>query len=314
MIHNTQELKQFISVSRNFDFSEFEPYLKRANREFLNKYVGNLYTEIEDLEIENEELYDEVKDLVHTAIANFAYYLSTPFNSIQMDDSGMANIVNQNRSNLSMGQLNDIRRELLRCAHSAMDSLLEKLEENADHFPNWKTKYSTIYNQYIVNSTNAFQLGYNIHNSRQTYLALQPSIAFVEDRLLNTTFCSELIARLKQSDLNDQEKHLKSLLSKSIIMATVSKVFNEGIFEITSSGIKIKFDALPFEQNIAPAFNEQIKNKVDTFNSNAENYILLAIDYINENLSNFNQCEGSPIKKSNGGTYETIVTKSIIGL
>lgn len=313
MIHNTDELKQYISVAKNFTFSEFEPYLKRANREFLQKYVGKLYEEIEDLSID-ADVKDNVRDLVNTSIANFAYYLSTPFNSITIDDSGMANVTNQNRSNLTMAQMNDVRRELLRSAHSAMDALLEVLEDNADLFTDWKTNYYTEYKQLIVNSTKAFQKGYNIHNSRQTFLALQPSLSVSEDRLLQTTFCAELIARLKESNLTDQEKHLKHLLSNAIVMATVAKVYNEGVYEITSSGIKIKFDTLPYEHNQVAPFNEQMRNKVDTLTANAEQYIIMAIEYIQQNLSSFTQCSGSPIKEKSTGKYQPIITASVIGL
>lgn len=314
MINNVEELKKYLSVSPNFDFEDFTIYIERANREFVSKYVGDLYTTINDMNINDESLKNKVINLLHTAVANFAYNLSTPFNSITMDGSGMANVVNDKRSPLTVGQLNDIRRELLRSAHSAMDDLLEVLEANRSQFPTWQEKYSTIYNQSIVNSTQAFQSAYNIHNSRQTFLALQPSIHMIEDRLLHTTFCAELIAKLKASSLDTQQKQLKEYLTKAVVMATIAKVFNEGIFEITPSGIKMKFDALPYEKNIEVPYNQQVKNKVDAMNANADQYISLAVQYIKENESVFTECNGNPTKTREVGKYQSIITKSIIGI
>jgi len=313
MINTVEILKQYISVSQNFEIDEFTPYLKKADREFLKKYVGNLYEKVDALEIDTD-LKDQVTDLVYTAAANFAYYLFTPFNSITMDASGMANVTSDNRSNITTFQMNDIRRELLRSAHSAMDELLEVLEANPEAFPDWHENYSTIYNQYIVNSTSAFQSGYNIHNSRQTYLALQPSIQLVEDKLLGITFCNELLTHLKTGNLSADDKHLKTLLAKAVVNATVAKVCAEGVFEITSTGIKMKFDALPYEQNIAVQMNEQLKNKIDNLNANADQYLKMAVEYIKENPAAFTQCNGKPIIEKTSAGYKPIITKSIVGL
>lgn len=313
MIPDKETLKNYIAVASNFDFADFEMYLKKANREFLKKYVGNLYNDIDDLEID-VDLKETVTDLVHTAIANFAYFLSTPFNSITMDGSGMANVTTQNRTNITMYQMNDIRRELLRSAHSAMDELLEVLEANPEAFPDWHENYSTIYNQYIVNSTAVFQTAYNIHNSRQTYLALQPSIQLVEDKLLNTTFCADLLADLKKTTVSPQAKALKNLLAKAVVNATVAKVCAEGVFEITSTGIKIKFDALPYEQITAVVMNDQLKNKIANLNANADQYLKMAVDYIKDNSTTFTQCNGKPIIEKTSNGYKPIITKSILGL
>ena len=313
MITNTTQLKQYISVAQSFVFTEFEPYIKKANREFMKKYIGNLYEEIADMELETN-LQENVMHLVYTAVANFAYYLFTPFNSVTMDASGMANVTTQNRSNISMLQLNDIRRELLRSAHSAMDELLEVLEANPDAFTSWHEKYSTIYNQYLVNSTAVFQNAYNIHNSRQTYLVLQPSIQLVEDKLLNTTFCADLLTHLKTGTLNETDKQLKALLSKAVVNATIAKVCAEGVFEITSTGIKMKFDALPFEQNVAVQMNDQLRNKIDNLNANANQYLKMATNYIKDNLTVFTQCNGAPIIEKLSGGYKPISNKSILGI
>src|SRR5690606_16310851 len=223
--------------------------------------------------------------------------------------SGMANVTSQNRSNLTMYQMNDIRRELLRSAHSAMDELLEVLEANPEDFPDWHANYSTIYNQYIVNNTSVFQNAYNIHNSRQTYLALQPSIQLVEDKLLNSTFCNELLTHLKTGNLSETDKHLKSLLAKAIVNATVAKVCTEGVFDITSTGIKMKFDVLPYEQTIAIQMNDQLKNKIDNLNANADQYLKMAVTYIKSNTGAFTQCDGSPLIEKTGGGYQPIDRK-----
>lgn len=314
MLENTQDLKKYVSVSEGFEFSEFEPYIDKAQRTYLQKYVGKLYFESISDEDEHKGIKEEAQQLVACAMANFGYYLFTPYASLSLDASGMYNHESENRSKITVWQLNDIRRDLLRAGHEAMDELLELLEKNATVFVNWHNSYSTIYNELLVNSTSVFQKFYNISNSRQTFLSLQPAIRLVEDKLLKTTFCADLLKRLKSSDLNEKEAELKDFLQQAVVYGTVSKVCNEGIFELTATGIKMKFDALDYEKNVPVEKLEQLKSTAENLSADANQILKRAMNFIKENESSFTQCNGKPIIETDNLGYKPIITQSIIGI
>lgn len=310
MIKTKEDLKQFISIGQSFTFDVFEPYIKKANRTYIQQYVGKLYFE---LAVPTVEIEKEVQYLIDTAIANFGYFLFTPFNSVSMDASGMFNSESANRKPITVGQLNDIRRELLRSGHEAMDELLELLEKNPEAFPDWHSNYSTFYKDSMVHSTAVFQKHYNIFNSRQTFLALKPSIQQVEDRLLSTTFCAELLQALK-GEVTGVKKELKTLFEKAVVLGTISKVYSEGVFEITPSGIKLKFDLLPYETIKMIELSEQMKNSIQNLSFNADQYLKQAVDLIKGNPAAFSECNGNPLITKAGSGYQIIKTKAVLGL
>lgn len=314
MIQNTQNLKKYVSVSENFDFDEFAPYIDKAQRTYLQRYVGKLYFEQLPKTGEDLEVRKEAQKLVDCAMANFGYYLFTPYASLSLDASGMYNHESENRSKITVWQLNDIRRDLLRAGHEAMDELLELLEKNASVFEHWHNSYSTIYNELLVNSTSVFQKFYNISNSRQTFLSLQPAIRLVEDKILKTTFHSDLLNRLKQSDLNAVGTELKSLLQQAVIYATVAKVCNEGIFELTATGIKMKFDALDYEKNVPVEKLEQLKTTAEHLTADSHQILKRAIAYVRANESVFTIAGKKPILENESVGYAPIITQSILGL
>ncbi len=314
MLEDKHDLRKYVSVSEHFVFDEFAPYIDKAQRTYLQKYVGKLYFETITDEDGNQAIKKEAQKLVDCAMANFGYYLFTPYASLSLDASGMYNYEGEGRSKITVWQLNDIRRDLLRAGHEAMDELLELLEQNATVFVNWHNSYSTIYNELLVNSTSVFQKFYNISNSRQTFLSLQPAIRLVEDKLLKTTFCADLLKRLKATDLNERETELKVFLQQAVVYGTVAKVCNEGIFELTATGIKMKFDALDYEKNVPVEKLEQLKSTAENLSADANQILKRAMNFIKENESSFTQCNGKPIIEKETLGYKPIITQSIIGI
>lgn len=315
MIKNTDDLKKHVSVSQNFVFTEFEPYIAKAIRSYVYNYCGNLYKELDKIEV-NDPFFDiktEAQELLDAAVANFGYFLFTPFNSVSMDASGMYTSESATRKGISMFQLNDIRRELLRSGHEAMDILLELLELSADVFPEWHNDYSTLYRDSLVYSTRVFNTHYNIFNSRQTFLALKSSIQQVEDRLLRNTFCNDLLDSLKGRPSGKKEE-LLSLLRKAIVSATIVKVYSEGIFEITPSGVKLKFDTLPYETIKMVELTQQMKNTIDSLTNDSNLYLKQALELVRDNPTDFDYCENGGLIQSKNVGYKPIITRSVIGI
>lgn len=308
MILDNQDLQKYISISPNFDFKSFVIYIPKAIRSFVHRYVGNLYQELKNAEsdTEHKDIKAQAKELIDTAVANFAFYLYTPYISVSMDSSGMYIVKTDQRAPISTTQLNDIRRELLRSGHEAMDELLEVLEINADVFPYWHNHYSTIYRDSLVYSTSEFNKYFNILNSRQTFLSLKPSIINIEDKVVKTSFTTVYLENLKGTVTGDN-KLIKEFLQKAIVHGTIAKVYSEGVYEITPSSIVLKFDLLDYECKQVATLTEQMKNAISSHTEDMNNYLKLAYE-LAEGVDH------ALVQKDSSKGYKPIITKSIIGI
>lgn len=290
IINNTAELQAYVPVAEKFNFTIFVPFINKAINSYLIKYVGKLHETLAvEATGENAAIKNEARTHLGAAIANFAYFLFTPYASVQMDSSGMSNIVNENRKNLEWYQLNDIRRELLRSGHESMDLLLEILENNPTLFATWNTDFNTPAEKLIVNTTVDFQKVYNIFNSRQTFLAIRPAIVQVEDQYLKNFVTPALIQELKAT-VTGNKKIIKEYFQKAIVAFTIAKIYNEGMFHLDANGIKLRFDILPNEAVKAVDYGaqaEQLQRAVKVYIDNGTQYMLYAKELIKANVADF---------------------------
>lgn len=305
ILSNNTDLQKYISIADSFTFETFEPYIIKAINSYIKKYVGNLHIVLEneftDQALEGYEIKNEAREHLRSAIANFGYFQFTPYNSVMMDSAGMGNLVNENRKNIEWWQLNDIRRELLRSGHESMDLLLTILEANPEVFEEWTTEFGEKNKELLVHNTTEFQKCYNIFDSRQTFLSLVPAIRQVEDQYINTFIGADLLAVLKTDAVTENILKLKNYLQKAVVHFTIAKVYDEGIFNLDASGIKLKFDTLPNETIKAIDYGKQvdqlnraIKKNID----NGTNYIGLAKQVIIDNPNDFTEFTNPLIVKT----------------
>ena len=319
ILNNNSDLKKYVSISSSFIFADFEPYITKAINKYIHKYVGNLHIYLAnefDSSEDNFEVKNEAREHLRSAISNFGYFLFTPYNSIIMDSSGMSNVSNDQRKPIEWWQLNDIRRDLLASGHDSMDLLLEVLEKNSDLFPDYAANYSTINTDLLIHSTSEFQKAYNIYDSRQTFLALLPTIRQVEDQYIKTFISPDLLLELKSNDINDDFKPLKRYLQTAVVLFTISKVYDEGIFILDASGIRIKRDILPNEKTTGIDGNlsqEKITTVIKRHLENATNYITLSREEIENNPGVFSSFE-NPLLQKELPKYQVYNTKGVVGI
>lgn len=280
MITSTVDLKKYISVTTAFNFEAFEPYLEKAAVNYTYKYVGLLHKTLQNVGSDEHASIAQARLMLDAALANFAMCLYFPFYQITLGNTGPQVAQNDKTKQPDWWQVKDARRELLRSGHHYLDVLLQLLDSNADHFTDWKNNYQSKYRELLVNNADVFSMYYEIFNSRQTYLALVPTLGQVEDQYIKTVITSEKLNRLKTaSDLSNDEKEVKYYLQKSIVAFTIASVYDRGIFNLEASGLKLRFDVLPDEKVQAIDYGlsaDQMKRTVKTLIQDGTNYIQLA--------------------------------------
>lgn len=320
ILETTADLKKHISLAQSFQFEDFEPYINKALNAFVRKYVGNLHIVLKDAfsdDDPNATIKNEAREHLQNALANFGYFIYLPFASVMMDSSGISVVNSDQRKTAEWWQLKDIRRELLRSGHEAMDLLLEVLEQNPDVFTDWTDKFGTVNRELLVHNTETFNKYYHIFGSRQTFLALQPSIRQVEDQYIHTMLCPELIQAMKTED-SGNVKAVKIAMQKAIVAFTVAKVASVGLFILDENGLRISFDSQidSKKENVSTGKpSDQLMNLVTEQINNGTQYLNVAKEIITANPTDFTQCDLPLLNaKTTGSGFKPYDTKGVFSL
>lgn len=318
ILETTADLKKYVSIYDSFQFADFEPYITKAVNTYTKKYVGNLHVELaNEVTGTNSEIKNEAREHLRNAIANFGMFSFFPFLQIQIDSSGASVSQSENRGKPEWWQIKDARREFLRSGHEAMDFLLEILEANPTIFTDYATNYSSINKELIISNASLFSKYYNIFNSRQTYLALQPTLRLVEDQYIKTFLCSELVVALK-STTTGKVKEVQEAIQKAIVSFTVAKVSNNGLFLLDDRGLRVDFENMIDGRRENPSYGkavDQIKQLANELIDNGTNYLQIAKQIIEENPSEFTQCENPLIKSATSGSgFVPYIKGGVVGL
>lgn len=318
ILSTTAELKKYISIAASFQFPDFEPYITKAVNSFTRKYVGNLHEELAAVATgTNAAIKNQAREHLQNAIANFGYFMYLPFASVMIDSSGVSVVANEQRKSAEWWQLKDIRRELLRSGHEAMDLLLEVLEANPAVFTTWTTNFGITNKELLVYNTETFNKYYHIFNSRQTFLALVPSIRQVEDQYLQTMLCPELITALKDAPASNVLA-VKIAMQKAVVAFTVAKVANAGLFILDENGLRVNFETLIDGRKESASYgtpSDQLINLVNEQINNGTQYLNLAKQFIESNPSDFTMCD-LPLLQSGttGSGYVPYNTKGVFSI
>jgi len=318
ILQTTTDLKKYLSLSQNFEFDDFQPYLLKAINSFTRKFVGDLHTQLISVATDtNATIKNEAREHLRNALANFGYFLYIPYASVQLDSAGISIVNSDQRKNAEWWQINDIRRELLRSGHEAMDLLLELLESNPTIFTAWTALYNTQNSELLVHNSADFNKYYHIFNSRQTYLALQPSIRQVEDQYMKTMLCPELIVVLKTASSGNLLE-VKSAMQKAIVAFTVAKVANVGLFHLDENGLRVNFETLINGRKESASYGKTVDQmnalSIEQIN-NGTQYLKIVKDIIETNPTDFMQCAFPLIKsKIEGSGFTAYDTKGILSL
>lgn len=318
ILNSTEDLKKYIAIASSFEFTDFEPYINKAVNSFTKRYIGDLHTELADEATgTNEAIKNEAREHLRSALANFAWFLYMPLASVQMDSSGISVIQNDNKKSAEWWQIKDIRRELLRSGHESMDLLLAILEANPSVFIDYATNYSSINNELLVSNASDFSKYYNIFDSRQTFLALQPTIQLVQDQYIVTMLCPELIEALK-TEVAGNVKAVKVAIQKAIVAFTIAKVSNNGLFLLDDRGMRVDFENFSDGRRESASYGksvDQLKMLADEQIANGSQYLMIAKQLIENNPNDFTQCTNPLIQNEIVGSgYKSFDSKGICGI
>ena len=290
IISTTAILREHLSVNASIDILRLTPSLKKAERNFLKPLVGLEMMTILETET-TDVVIKEAQNLAQEAVANYAYYLYLPLNAVQISDSGIHVVDNENTRAASDKQFKELQRSFKTSGHEALDALLETLEASPDKFPKWfQSDPYKKHKDLLVNKTAIFNEHYYIFNSRQTFVALQPRLKVAEDQFIAPVIGDQLLLAIKNSQTTNNRKKVKAFLQKAVVSFTIMDVVYNGMFVLDAQGIHMKFDVLPYEKNVTNVnlkVNDFLSHTKKTKQNEGEEYLKLAVDLMKNNPTDF---------------------------
>lgn len=313
IIKDTATLREYISVNGSVDIDNVKPYLRKAERNFLKPLIGSAQLLVFE-SAQTDAIIKEAQALAQEAVANFGYYLYLPIGAVQVTDNGIHVTANENTKTASDKQFKELQRSFKKSGHEALDELLEVMEKSADKFSAWfSSGCYTVYKELLVNKTSILNKYYHIFNSRQTFVAMKPTLKVVEDQFINQVIGSSLLVALKINQTDTVRKQVKELLQQSIVAFTIMKTVDNGMFVLDAKGMHMRFDVLPYEKtvtNINIKVNDFLVHTKKSKKVEGEEYLKLAIKLMVSNTAKFPEYQ---IKESQ--KHITITnTKSLVSL
>lgn len=302
IVDSTETLRKHISINGDTKFDNVLPYTKQAQRKFLKPIIGKAGLSFLDDYTDSDPVVLDAIELAEEAISNYAYYLYLPIGAVQIGDAGIFAAEMEGARSASDKQFKELQRSFLRASHEALDELLEFMEESPDKFEAWvNSNEFSVYKDLLVNKTKVFNTYHHIFNSRQTFMALQPTIITVEDQYISPAIGAELLDALKSDQTVAERKQVKQYLQQSIVAFTVMKTVNNGMFVMDAKGMHMRFDELPYEKtvtNINLKINDFLLRTKDSKENEGIEYLRKAQKLIEANLDKFEEFQAKESKAS----------------
>jgi hypothetical protein len=198
---------------------------------------------------ESNAAIHRVKILLQEASAYYALWYALPFINLQITNFGIKTTNTTSSDNADWKDLRDLKRYCVTTADEAVDAALEIMEANPGEFPGWTASDAfTVFNKQLVRHTKEFQAGFDICNSRKTFLSVQSAMKEVEEQYLLSLIGKTTLDLLKDVSVNETVLRTQELCRLAIVALTVAKVATTGKFVFTATSFQLKSEELPWEK------------------------------------------------------------------
>ncbi len=211
MLLNENDLKAAIPLAENFTYENVKPDIDVVAVRIIKNLLGTtLYDElVADYAGEStDSAQNELLTYVQPVIGNLAVYAYMPKGNVIINNNGILVTHTNDQKPALEWQIRDIRDSLMSGGYSAIESLIQFLEENTGVYA-WNT---AVARSLIVNTAAEVQQFVNINNSRLMYLALVPIMQRYQEDEIKGNISDELYEEIEAEILADGEPSATNLL------------------------------------------------------------------------------------------------------
>lgn len=258
LINSTEDLRQYLDVSKHFDFEKILIYIKRVERKYVQRLVGREQYTILCADVSTEGEIFKVREVFREAVANYGLVMHLPILNSKVTNTGTRTSENDQSRSSDWKEVRDLMRTCLSAAYEAVDEALELMEAKPESFSAWVDSPAyTVFSEMFVKQTGEFNELFFINNSRVTFLALRPIMKEMQERYLQPLLkeCYPVLL----SGTAEGTKKAREYAQKAIVALTIATVAETGSFLFTATGLFRYAEELPWERYGNALSDEQLE-------------------------------------------------------
>lgn len=299
LIKSTEQLKEYLgNVASTFEIENLEPIINTIEQDVLvREYLGSaLYSSLSAANNDgtiNDAGKAHLKALLPYAARLVAYMGMYEYGQeliVSIQSNGLNVSKSEKMEAARMWQVNKLEERLERGAMSAAEALFTFLWENADQYPQWvaSDQYLEL-SEGIIATAEEFTKHYSIGRSRLVFSRLKPVMIECQQLYLasaiSNAYMEELVEKLRDEDLNADDKAVLLLLRKSLANYTIAQGLATQVIYLGSIGVTVRTFAkseLTSRQENTPS-EKRIEALIKHCKTSAEEWRSQALQLLNGN-------------------------------
>ena len=297
IITSIDDIKAFVPVNVNLKFNSVSPYFDNVLRDkLIFPWLGTeIIEDLEDNLGSNDEVYQNLEKKTQAVIAYFSILEAMPFLEVQFGDEGIHRVESDYSKSAYQGQIKRIQSSLATSGYSAIEDLLNYLNENVDEYAVWTTAPGyTESKRYIFKNSLDFHNYYNLQLRAQTYTILVQPMRYINQFVIGkaigtAAFKNFIDIKNEVNGVNTNAKKLEAieLLKNATAYLTVAKALRENWVALSANGIHFKMSTTETVWTENQATAEQLSQKIKELQNTGEDYLQALISLMNNNLDDF---------------------------
>lgn len=315
---NVNEVKAILPIGVGNDFNRLKPHIENAENRYIRPLLGfdicdelgEFYrTGVSQTPTDIEKLQSELLSKIQFATIHLAFFIGFDFLNVSVTDAGFQRIETERTKGLFKYQEDSLKEFFSRSGFDALDDILVFLEINILSFEKYlnSENFSKYIKSFLPSVKVIEEIPFNIHNSRLILLALQPSIAYIEDTTIKTVLGSTIYAAVKAEMVKEEPeakfKLLVEAIRKPLIYLASAMLMEETGATLYEKGLY--FDKNEDQQRSkvvrGPAPDNRIAILVNRNRIIGNNYLEMLKLFLIDNFNDYSGQKGSAFSRDNTG-------------
>jgi hypothetical protein len=246
LFNDIDEYKQFVAVNFSLELDNLTSKVFESARKYIVEWLGTqqyaTLVGVHNLNVMTPQ-QQFLLPYVQRALANFSLYEYISMASIQVSETGINRVENENFKTAYKYQVNDLKLSLIEAGYDALELMLAFLEDREVDYPLWQASTGYTKNKELfINSAKEFREAYRIFRGRQTFDLLRPLIDDMECfsilPCIGDPYFDELKDQILNKTITVENQKAINIIQKALAYFVITEGARKNWVKITAHGVQ----------------------------------------------------------------------------